>query len=105
MSLNKFVRQLLLFSGLFLLANAMLIAGVCILSNNISFKLPAQKHVLILGDSHTALGINDKYIPQAINMSSEGEGYLYAYLKLKKFLADNEQLDTVLLSFNFNSLY
>ncbi|RYD90104.1 MAG: hypothetical protein EOP54_24490, partial [Sphingobacteriales bacterium] len=105
MELKKFLRQFWIFVLLFLLMNAALIGGICIMSNNISFKLPAKKHVLIIGDSHTALGINDKYIPQAINMSSEGEGYLYAYLKLRKFLAENDQLDTVILSFNFNSMY
>ncbi|RCH56135.1 hypothetical protein DJ568_05150 [Mucilaginibacter hurinus] len=105
MTAKKFLSQFMLFTALFLVANSLLISAIYYILNKASFQLPTGKNILILGDSHTALGINDKYIPRALNMSSEGEGYLYTYIKLKKFIADNRKLDTVLLSFNFNSVY
>lgn len=105
MEFKTFLKKVVLFILIFGVLNAGLIGAVYIMANNVSFKLPQNKHVLILGDSHTALALNDKYTPEALNMSSEGEAYLYSYLKLKKFLAANKQIDTVLLSYNFLSIY
>ncbi len=57
----------------------------------------------MLGDSHTALAVNDSIISNCLNMSAAADAYLYSYIKLQKFLEANK-IDTVIVAYNFHSL-
>ena len=48
-----------------------------------------QKQNVIIGDSNTRNGIDDKIFTRYHNFSQGGESYLYAYSKLK-YLIENE---------------
>jgi|GEM_PF-472529 hypothetical protein len=69
-----------------------------------SFHVNAKKNVLVLGDSHTECALNDSVLTNYLNISQSAEPYFYSFLKLKKFVNENSQIDTVLLGFNFMSL-
>lgn len=64
------------------------------------FKLPQEIKVLILGDSHTQSGLDDRLIQHAVNFSSSGEHYAYVYEKLKYITRRNTQIQTVILAFS-----
>lgn len=58
-----------------------------------------NKHILILGDSHTLCGVDDDVIPLSINLSESADTYFYSYLKLREFCNKNKNIKTVVLGF------
>lgn len=76
---------------------AILMILVCIryfTMQSLSWKIPQQKHILFMGASHISRGINDGELESAINFSSPSERYMFTYIKLKRLLAENHQIDT-----------
>lgn len=69
-----------------------------------SFDIPEDRNIIIVGDSHTECAIDDSIFLRSFNISQSGTAYLYSYVKLRKFLAENLQIDTVLVSFHGGSI-
>lgn len=65
-----------------------------------NFKIGDDKHILIIGNSRPECAFNDALIPGVANYSESGEAYFYTYIKLKKFLEQNPQIDKVLIEFS-----
>tara|TARA_B100000902_G_scaffold373665_1_gene401860 strand:+ start:845 stop:1753 length:909 start_codon:yes stop_codon:yes gene_type:complete len=66
---------------------------------------PYKKNILVLGDSVSARGVNDKIFKRSVNFSSPAESYYYSYLKLKKILETKQAIDTILLSFSPHNIF
>jgi hypothetical protein len=81
-----------------------MLGGTIFVMSKISFKLPDEKNILVLGDSYTECAVDDNILTRAANVSKSATAYIYSYCKLKKFLEENIRIDTVLLSFNSNGL-
>jgi hypothetical protein len=79
-------------------------AGIYFVRSKVSFKIPPDKHIIVTGDSHTELAIDDNIYLKSVNISQGGSAYLYSYCKLQKFLNENTHIDTVLLSFHYGPL-
>lgn len=62
-------------------------------------RIKLEKRNIILGDSNTRNGIDDKIFTDFKNFSQGGESYLFAYTKLDLFLKENNKIDTILLAF------
>lgn len=63
---------------------------------NKSLKLPNKRMILVLGDSHTACGIDDNECSEFVNLSEGAESYYYNFLKLKKIIEANQnELDNI----------
>lgn len=64
--------------------------------------IPAEstKHILLLGDSHTECAINDTICSMLYNYSKGSDTSPISYFKIKKALADNLSIDTILISFS-----
>ncbi|MDR1472934.1 MAG: hypothetical protein LBS75_10485 [Synergistaceae bacterium] len=77
-----------------------LVAAVYFILSGASFAIPEDRNILIIGDSHTECAIDDSIFTRSFNISHGGTAYLYSYVKLRKFLAENSHIDTVLLSFH-----
>ncbi len=60
--------------------------------------------VLILGDSHTANGIDPETIGNAVNFADYGESYIHDYYKLKYALRQNNYIKAVILPVDLHSL-
>ncbi|MDR0370332.1 MAG: hypothetical protein LBH80_00530 [Prevotellaceae bacterium] len=75
------------------------VGGIYLIQSKVSFKLPEGKHILVLGDSRTKYAVNDNIFSCAENVAQSSEVILFSYCKLRKFLAENEQLNTVILSY------
>lgn len=102
--MRKFLKDILLFF-------VILAAGIILLSitsffmlRSVSFQLPADKTILVIGDSHTQCAVDDNILKQAANVSSSATSYLYTYVKLKRFVGQNAQIKTVILSYHYKSL-
>ncbi|MEG2317441.1 MAG: hypothetical protein RSB85_01250 [Rikenellaceae bacterium] len=68
-----------------------------------TFKLDKSKTILVVGSSTTQCAINDTIISKAYNVSFSDEHYKESYAKIKLFLRDNPQIDTVLMGYNFTN--
>ncbi|MDR0422049.1 MAG: hypothetical protein LBH72_03445 [Proteiniphilum sp.] len=97
--MKKFITLSVVFAFITLTLTVSLVGGIYLIQSKVSFKLPEGKHILVLGNSRTEQSVDDRIFSRATNFSQGAEAYLYSYCKLRKFLAENEQVDTVLLSF------
>lgn len=70
---------------------------VAVMNKKSLYKIPAEKTVLIMGDSRPTYGINDSLLDNAVNIAQVGLPYLYTYEVLKKVLPLNPQIHTVIL--------
>ncbi len=68
------------------------------------FKIKESRTILVLGDSHTECALNDSIIKSVVNISSSADAYIYSYLKLKKFVEVNPQINTIILGFGYHDL-
>jgi hypothetical protein len=62
-----------------------------------SWSIPQEKHILVMGASQLVLGFDDSLSNEAFNIAGKSERYMYTYLKLKYLFRDNPQVDTLLL--------
>lgn len=102
--MKKYLSKFLVLVALFVLVLLLFNAAVYWSVRNYPMALPANKNILIVGDSHTECAINDTIFARSHNLSSSGNHYFGTYFKIKRILADNPQIDTVVLSFFTTSL-
>ena len=95
--MKKFCIHTIAFASITLIIIALLFIARAVTNRNITWSLPTEKHILFMGASHIERGIDDSLLKSAINLSNSSERYLFTYLKLKYFLRDNKQIDTVFL--------
>lgn len=56
-----------------------------------------------MGDSHVALGINDRLFSNLLNVASHGEGYIYTYYKLRALKASNPSINCIFLGVSYHN--
>ena len=98
--MKKFIVRVAVFAGLAVIVTTGVAAGVYFIQSTASFKLPAGKRVLAVGDSHVECAVDDGIFSSAVNVAQSANSYLYSYLVIRRFLQENAHLDTVLLSFH-----
>ncbi|WP_407557770.1 hypothetical protein [Winogradskyella sp. 4-2091] len=95
--MKKFIKSLIIF-----LAIPSIYFGANMLINRFIYvneELPmTYKNVLIAGDSHPQLSINENYFSNAQNISQTAEPYVLTFWKLKKIL-NTIKTDTLILGF------
>ena len=94
----------LMIVGILLLLGAILMIDRTLLEHSNIFVLDKNVHLLILGDSRTKYGLNDKILENACNLSNDADSYFYSYLKLKTVTKNNNQITTLLLSFSQHNI-
>ena len=72
--------------------------------NSSFYKINNSINKIILGDSHVETSINDKILKNSLNISTSADNYYYSWLKLKKLIKHNKQIDTLILSYSFHNL-
>jgi hypothetical protein len=102
--MKKFISNIILFVFIGTILVVSFATMVYLLQLKASFKLPSNKHILVIGDSHTELAIDDNIFSQAVNVSQGATIFLYSYCKIKRFLNENSHIDTVLLSFHYEPI-
>jgi hypothetical protein len=58
---------------------------------------------IIVGDSHVMVGVNDKILPESVNIAQGAEPYVVTYYKLKKILSDNPGIKNVIIGFSYHN--
>jgi len=82
----------------------LVLARVLYEKSTVSFELPSNKRVLVIGDSHTECAINDTVLTEAFNFSRAGTAYFYSYLKVREILKFNPQIKTVVLGYSYKTI-
>jgi hypothetical protein len=102
--MKKFITEITKFASVTAIVFIAVLTGIYFIQSKASFEIPPDKHILIIGDSHTECAINDEIYTSAVNVSQSASAYLYSYCKLKKFLRENDHIDTVFISFHYAPL-
>jgi len=94
---------LFLFIGIFIVS--FLFSSINYIYNKRVDKLTLNKNIstLICGASHTMCALDDKIIPNSINMSLSAECYYYTYYSLRKILNNDNNLKYILLGLSFSN--
>ncbi|PCJ95904.1 MAG: hypothetical protein COA50_08065 [Flavobacteriaceae bacterium] len=82
----------------------LLIATSLISKNLFDFSIPKQKNILVLGNSHPECAINDSILPNVFNLAQSGTGYFYDYVKAREVIAENSQIDTVIIGYTYGDM-
>ncbi|MDR0543758.1 MAG: hypothetical protein LBG30_00195 [Odoribacteraceae bacterium] len=102
--MKKFLIRVGVFGCAVAIAAACLAGGAYWMLSRASFKLPAGKHILVVGASRAECAVDDRIFASAVNVAQSACPYLYTYGVIRKFLEENEQLDTVIVSFHYSTL-
>ncbi|MFT5779302.1 MAG: hypothetical protein ACI837_002259 [Crocinitomicaceae bacterium] len=101
----KFLRDVLLFSSLALFATVGIITLLNYLVETDHFyKIDDTIKYIVVGDSHPECAYNDSVIDDFMNVAQSAESYFYTYIKTKKILANNPNIETVFIEFNNGQL-
>ena len=100
--MNKFIYKFIIF---------ILIVAILILSIRVynlilikNFKFENKIKYLVIGDSYTKLAIDQKQIPNLLNLSETSEGYLFSYSKLKFILDNNNEVKKIFIGLSFHNV-
>lgn len=103
--MKSFLRRLIVISSIFcLLLVILIVAGNLIIGKKAGFKIKDTDTLVIFGHSHAECAYNDSLISNFKNLSSSGESYFYTFAKVKKVIAQNPQIKTVLIEFSNNQV-
>lgn len=64
------------------------------------FKLPHNKSIVLLGNSHIETGINDSILCNSFNFARSSDNLEQVYCKIKLLKRYNNQLDTVIIGYD-----
>lgn len=65
-----------------------------------NFTIETHPKYVVFGHSHPACAFVDTLINDFYNASASGERFFYTFIKMKKFLADNDSIDVVFIEFD-----
>lgn len=103
--MKKFLLEILKFSLILVLGASILVLGTLFLEKEFtSFEIPANKTVLVMGDSKVECAVNDEILDPVYNFSQSGTAYFYTYLKARKMVNDNPQIDTLVVGYSYADL-
>lgn len=95
--MKRFIIKILTFAAVIVAILTFLIGARLISATSFSWKLPEGKHILFLGASHVARGIDDRRMESAYNWAKPSERYMFTYIKLSKILEAGSPVDTIFL--------
>lgn len=95
--MRDFLKNVTLFSILIIAIIVTILGCKYYITNKISFQEASNVHYLFTGASHPWHAIDEKLMKTAINRSAGSERYLFTYLKLKKIIQENPQIDTIFI--------
>lgn len=103
--MRLFLKNIILFGAIIIGIFATCITAKYTISHSISFKEPENVHMLFIGASHPYRGIDATLMNTATNRSAPSERYMFSYLKLKKIINDNPQIDTIFIECSPTDLF
>ena len=95
--MKSFIIKAVIFIFFALVPAPIIVIINCLFSSKIDWKLPSEKHILFVGASYIAFGIDDSLTRSAINLANGGERYMFTYIKLQHIIDNNVQIDTIFM--------
>ena len=68
------------------------------------YKLPNDTKYVVFGDSHSECAFNDSLIDNFANFANSGEAFFYTYLKARKLIPKNKQIEVVFIEYSNNQI-
>lgn len=99
--MRRFIKLIISFLiVLFTLVFVFIESSEYIINKKSDFKLNTNTKYLVLGHSHSECAYNDSIIQNLQNFAQSAESYFYTYIKLKKLVQSNNQINTIFLEFS-----
>ena len=102
--MELFINKILSFILFVLLSFIIIICFNYYLINQFAIETKNEP-ILLLGDSNMQCAINDSIFNSSVNKAASADSYFYSFLKLHKIAHDDQDIDTVLLSFAPHNLF
>jgi hypothetical protein len=104
--MRVFIRKIVLFFLTVASFFALLLLFLTYINNRAlkNYTIPADIHLLITGDSHIQLSINDKQLSNSISMAKPGESTYYTFYKLGPILKKNPSIKKIYLGFSYHTI-
>jgi len=103
--MKKFLKTIFKFAGLvFLILFILSILTLSIEKTDDNFTIEKNIKYLVLGHSQPECAFNDSLISNFKNISQSAEPYFYTYIKLRKLIEINENIDTIFVEFSNNQI-
>ena len=99
--MKRFLNKILVFCSFFCFLLIFIIVSNYYFS---TIKIVNNKHLLLIGHSHSECAFNDSLITELANYSRSGESYFYMFFKTKLLLDNNSQIDHVFIEFSNNQI-
>ena len=104
--MKKFIKKGIVFLLLTLIVLISLgISSVLITHHTFDYSICEDKNILIVGNSHTECGIDDRIFKRSTNLSKSATSFFYHYVKIKRFSIENPHIDTIIVSLNYDDLW
>lgn len=69
----------------------------------LDYQIPTQKNILVIGDSLPTNAINDNIVDNVFNLAHHSTSYFHSFIKIKKLVEKNPQIDTLVLGYHYFS--
>lgn len=98
--MKKFIYNIIILLFIFIILVLIPVFILKTTSNKSYLKQSKDNTILILGDSRTEAALDDSIVKKSKNFSNSGDHIFFNYIKLKKLVEQNEQINKVVLSFS-----
>lgn len=103
--MRKFIIRILVFSLFSLvLLSVVVIASNVFINKDSNFSIDKKIKYIVLGHSHPEGAFNDSLISNTKNFARGGEHYFYTYLKAKKLIESNSNIEVIFLELTNNQI-
>jgi len=103
--MKAFLKVTILFVvGLFASMAGLIEVAEYSVENNADFEVKSKPKYAVFGHSVAECAYNDTVITDFVNLCKSGESYFYSYVKVKKIVEQNPNLEVVFVEFTNNSI-
>lgn len=104
--MKKFVKKIFILIIAPLIGVFLILLGFVAYTDRLLNHYPTDPEItsLFVGDSHIQLAIDDKLLPNSLNIGNTGESIYFSYFKLKMLLNSNPSIKKVYLGLGYHSL-
>lgn len=98
--MKKFLLKITVFLKCIVLFIATLVFLRVVIIGGFNYKLPDDKKYLFIGDSRFRVGVDDRLLPGALNVSADADNYLTAFLRIKFLLKNKNSVNLIFIVFS-----
>lgn len=77
---------------------AVIFLSTSVILSDAKFLVPKEKNIVAVGNSLIECSIDDNIATHYVNLGKSATHNMFAYIKIKKILADNDHIDTIVMA-------